>query len=270
VLAVGAARTGALLAGASAASAMRTVDLRGMGGGWGRMPATSAALLLSGAVVALAALPPAMIRPRSLPLVAFGAGLVLVAVAALRPYFAVAHGELRRRRAFEPKSVREVTRVVAACALVSSALGLVAVALDLFPRWVPFLGAGGHAVQAMGTDVLWALLPVAGAAVAAAAFTAARDASLGVCARLGDAFGVLWEQAGALYARFFARPGDTIVGAVEDVGLPAVESGVSRALMGTGGLAGLAERSLPWVPTVLGLAVVLAVAFGLLSQGFRP
>jgi hypothetical protein len=49
-----------------------------------------------------------------------------------------------------------------------------------------------------------------------------------------------------------------------------VESGVGRALTGAGGLAGLAERGLPWVPTVLGLAVVLAVVFGLLTQGLRP
>ena len=60
------------------------------------------------------------------------------------------------------------------------------------------------------------------------------------------------------------------VGAVEDVGVPAVESGVGRAFTNAGGLAGLAERSLPWVPTLLGLAVVLAVVFGLLAQGLRP
>ena len=52
--------------------------------------------------------------------------------------------------------------------------------------------------------------------------------------------------------------------------MPAVESGVGRALSSTGSLAGLAERRLPWVPTVVGLAVILAVVFGLLAQGLRP
>ena len=40
-------------------------------------------------------------------------------------------------------------------------------------------------------------------------------------------------------------------------------------MAGTGRLAGLAERGLPWVPTALGVAVALVVAFGLLSQGLR-
>jgi NADH-quinone oxidoreductase subunit L len=267
VLAVGAARSAGLLAGASAAGAVRTVDLRAMGGGWERMPLTSTAMLLSAAVLSVAGLAAAMLRPRSLAWIAFAAGLVLVALAASRPYFAFAHGELRRRRAFEPARVREVPGTVAGAALVAGALGAVAIALGLVPRWVDLLGAGGRAVSGLGTNLLWVLAPLAGAVVGAAAFWLRKDAALDVCARLGDRFGTLWELAGGLYDRFFARPGGRIVGAVEDVGVPAVESGVGRALNGAGGLAGMAERGLPWVPTVLGLAVVLVVAFGLLSQG---
>ena len=135
------------------------------------------------------------------------------------------------------------------------------------PFWLGFLGAGGHGLEAVGGRILWVLAPLAGAGAAAAAFWRMKDAGLELCARLGERFGVLWDQAGALYERFFARPGGRIVGAVEDVGVPGVESGVGRALNSAGGLAGLAERGLPWVPTVLGLAVVLAVAFGLLTQG---
>ncbi|HSR25259.1 MAG TPA: proton-conducting transporter membrane subunit, partial [Candidatus Eisenbacteria bacterium] len=129
VLAVGAARSAGLLAGASAASATRSVDLRAMGGGWERMPLTSTALLLSAAALSLAGLEPAILRPRSLAWIAFGAGLALVTLAASRPYFAVAHGELRRRRAFEPARVREVPGAVAGAALLAGALGLTAVAL---------------------------------------------------------------------------------------------------------------------------------------------
>ena len=44
----------------------------------------------------------------------------------------------------------------------------------------------------------------------------------------------------------------------------AFETGVGRAMVTVGALAG---RSLPWVTSLLALAVVLAIAFGLLSPG---
>jgi NADH:ubiquinone oxidoreductase subunit 5 (subunit L)/multisubunit Na+/H+ antiporter MnhA subunit len=270
VLAVAAARTAGLLAGSTAAGAMRSVDLRAMGGGWERMPLTAAALLLSSGVLALAGLETAVLGPGTRLWIAFAPALAAVAFAVLRPYFSVAHGELRRRRAFEPARVREAVGSVAGSALVCGVLGLAALVLPYFPAWVRFLGAGGRAVDTLGTNVLWVLAPLVGAAAAAWAFLLRKDAALELCARLGERFGVVWEQAGILYDRFFGAPGGTIVGAVEDVGVPAVESGVGRALTRAGGLAGVTERSLPWVPTLLGLAVVLAVAFGLLAQGLRP
>src|SRR5262249_6387186 len=88
VLAVAAARTAGLLAGSAAAAGMRTVALRAMGGGWERleggirMPITSAALLLSSAVVALAGLETAMLHPAKAIWIAFIPALVLVAFAA--------------------------------------------------------------------------------------------------------------------------------------------------------------------------------------------
>jgi NADH-quinone oxidoreductase subunit L len=276
VLAIAAARAAGLLAGSTAAAAMRTVDLRAMGGGWERlpegirMPLTSAALLLSCAVLALAGLEIAMLRPGKTLWIAFVPALALVAFAILRPYFAAAHGELRRRRAFEPARVREAASSVAGAALGCSVLALAALVLPFAPPWVRFLGAGGGGVSSLGTNVLWALAPIAGGAAAGWAFMLRKDAALGVCSRLGERFGVVWEQAGSLYDRFFARPGGTIVSAVEDVGVSAVESGVGRALTNAGGLTGRVERSLPWVPTLLGAAVILAVAFGLLAQGLRP
>jgi hypothetical protein len=211
-----------------------------------------------------------MLRPGWPIWIAFVPALALIAFAVLRPYFAAAHGELRRRRAFEPSRVREAVGTVAGSALACAVLGLVALALPYVPAWVVFVGAGGHAVGRPGTELLWVLAPAAGAAAATWAFLLRKDAALEICARLGERFGVVWEQAGSLYERFFAKPGGTIVTSVEDVGLPAVETGVGRALTSAGGLAGLAERSLPWVPTLLGLAVILAVVFGLLAQGLRP
>jgi NADH:ubiquinone oxidoreductase subunit 5 (subunit L)/multisubunit Na+/H+ antiporter MnhA subunit len=268
VLAVAAGRTAMLLAGSAVLSTMRTSDLRAMGGGWQRMPATSAALVGGATVLTMAGLAPAMLRPRSVAWVAFALGLALVAAAALRVYLAVAHGRLRRRRAFEPSRVREVPGTVAGAALVAGGLGLVALLLEFFTSWIGFLGVGGHAV-AMGTDVLWLVAPLVGAAGAGFAFGAWKDQGLELGARLGEWFRILWRLTGGLYDRFFARPGQRIVHAVEDVGVTAAESGVGRGLTRAGTMVGLAERSLPWVPTVLGLAVVLAVAFGLLSQGLH-
>jgi NADH:ubiquinone oxidoreductase subunit 5 (subunit L)/multisubunit Na+/H+ antiporter MnhA subunit len=267
VLAVGAARAAALLGGATVVAAMRTADLRLVGEGWQRMPATTAALLASGVVLALAGVGPALLRPRDLTWLAFAAGMLLVAVGMFRVYFSVGHGPIRRRRAFEPSRVREASWPVAGSALAAAALGLVALALAFFTPWVAFLGAGGHAVTAVGTNVLWVLAPLAGAAVAAGLFWLRKDEALELSARLGDLLGALWELAGLQYERFFARPGGQVVHAVEDVGVPSAESGVGRAMTGSGRLADLATRGVPLVPAVLGGALLLVVAFGLLSQG---
>lgn len=267
LLAVAAARAGAVLAVTSAAGAMRTVDLRATGGGWKRMPATSAALLVSAAVVSAGGLGSALLRESGPAWIAFGAGLALVALSMFRTYFAVAHGPLRRRRAFEPERVREVPTAVVLSAQLCGALGVVALVLGFLTGWVGFLGARGQAVAVMGTNVLWLIVPIVGVAAAGLAFWSRKDDGLRISALLGDFLGTLWDQAGGLYRRFFARPGQQIVHGVEDVGLPAAESGVGHALTGAGGLAGSAERGLPWLPAMLGLAVVLAAAFALMAQG---
>lgn len=269
VLAVGAARSAALLAGASAANALRTVDLRVVGGGWQRMRLTSTALLVSAVVLALCGLESAMLWPRDLAWLAFAAGMALVAATGYRVYLAVAHAPLRRRRAFEPSRVEDPVSTVVGAALVCALLGIVAVALAFFTPWIAVVGAGGHAVTDMGTSVLWLIAPLLGAAAASIAFASRRDQALALGARGGEVLAAVWALAGGVYDRFLGRPGRGAVGAAEDVGIPAVESGVGRALMDTGGLAGLAERGLPWVPAVVGLAVVLVVAFGLLSQGLQ-
>ena len=266
LLAVAAARAGMLLAGTSAAGAMRTVDMRATGGGWRRMPATSAALLVGATVLPLGGVSAVTPRAGGPAGIALGAGLALVALSALRPYFAVAHGPLRRRRAFEPERVREVPSAVAAAAYVCLAAGVVTLGATLFTGWIGFLGLGGQAV-AMGTNVLWLIPPMVGVLAAIVAFGARKDQGLLAGARLGDLAGALWEQVGGLYDRLVARPGYQVVRGVEDVGLPAAELGVGRAFTAAGGLAGSAERSLPWLPTVLALAVVLAAAFALVGQG---
>jgi hypothetical protein len=114
------------------------------------------------------------------------------------------------------------------------------------------------------TEVLWLAVPAVGVVLAAAAFLTRSQVAVTLLGRLGESYLVAWGTAGALYARFVSRPGLQIVLGVESVGVPALESGVGRALVSAGVLAG---RSLPWVASLLALAAALAIAFGLLSPG---
>lgn len=266
LMAAAAGRSAALLAAASASSAMRTVDLREMGGAWTRMRGTAVGILIAALAMALAGAGAFALRPRSLAWLALGIGLALVALAVGRVYLVVAHGELRRRRAFEPGRVREAAAGAVGSALAVGLLGLVAAVLGFFTPWVAFLQSGAQAVAGMGTNVLWVASLLIGAAAAGLLFWYRRADGLDLAARLAQLTAGLWVLAVARYDRFLGRPGRRAIEGAETVGLPAVESGVARALLGTGGLA---DRALPWVPAVLGLAVVLAVAFGLLAPGIR-
>jgi len=230
------------------------------------MPATSASLLVAAIVLSLGGVGAVMARAAWPAGIAFGAALVVVAFSAFRPYFAVAHGPLRRRRAFEPERVREMPTAVVAAAYLCLAVGVVALGATLLTGWIGFLAVGGQAV-AMGTNVLWLMAPLGGVLAATVAFGARKDQGLLVGTTLGDLAGALREQVNALYDRLVARPGNQLARGVEDVGLPAAEAGVGRAFTAAGGLAESAERGLPWLPTVLALAVVLAAAFALMGQG---
>ena len=266
LMAVAAGRSAALLAGSSAAAAMRTVDLREMGGAWARMRGTAVGLAVASLAIALAGAGAVALRPQGIAWLALGPGLALVTLCLLRVYVSVAHGELRRRRAFEPARVREAPGGAVAAALVVALLGVAAAVLGFVPRWVTFLQSGGHAVVGAGTNLLWVASLLAGIVAAGLLFWYRRDDGLDLTARLGQRASGLWEQSVARYDRFVGRPGRRAIEGVETVALPAVESSVGRALVGAGGLA---DRALPWVPAVLGIAVVLAVAFGLLGQGIR-
>lgn len=267
LLAVAAARTGAHLAGTSVAAAMRTVDMRATGGGWQRMPATSATLLVAAAVLSLAGLGPAMLRPSDATQIAYAAGLGVVALSIFRPYFAVAHGPLRRRRAFEPERVREAPSGPTFAGYLCEAVGALALVAGFLTGWISFLGAGGHAVSVMGTNVLWLIAPVAGAGAAMVAFGTRKDQSLAAANRSGELLGAVWERAGDLYDRLIGRPGRRAVRALNDVGLPAAETGVGEAFTVAGGLAEPAERGRSWLPATLAVAVALVTAFALIGQG---
>jgi formate hydrogenlyase subunit 3/multisubunit Na+/H+ antiporter MnhD subunit len=263
LLGVAAGRAGLMLSAGTLVATLRTVDLRLMGGGWERLRTTTAGLIASCAAVAFGVCAAAGSRGSSLAWAAFAAGLVLVAVAGFRVVFVVGFGELARRRAFEPARVREAPAPVAGAGGLAGVIGVVATLLAFFTGWVGFLERGVHAVD-VRTEVLWLAVPAVGVVLAAAAFLTRSQVAVTLLGRLGESYLVAWGTAGALYARFVSRPGLQIVLGVESVGVPALESGVGRALVSAGVLAG---RSLPWVASLLALAAALAIAFGLLSPG---
>ena len=154
---------------------------------------------------------------------------------------------------------------MAGSGLTVALVGTIAAALAFFTPWAGFLERTRHAVD-VRTDVLWLALPILGLVLAAGAFLTRSQTTVTLLGRLGESYLVGWGTAGALYARFVARPGLQIVRAVEAVAVPAFESGVGRALVSVGVLAG---RSFPWVTGALALAAALAIAFGLFSSGVR-
>jgi NADH:ubiquinone oxidoreductase subunit 5 (subunit L)/multisubunit Na+/H+ antiporter MnhA subunit len=264
LLAVALGRAGALLSGSVAAGAMRTVDLRQMGGAGRIMRGTAAALICSVAAFSLGPVAAAAWRPRSLAWIALGAGLFLVALAGFRVALAVATGPLRRRRAFEPGRVREGPISLAVAALLLGVLGLAAAGLAFFTGWLAYLGARPQDVPSVGTYVLWLAVVLVGVAVAAVAFGLRKDSSLALAGLLGARLGTAWTTGEAIAARFLARPGLAIVNGVEGVGLPAVEGGAGRAAASAGRLAG---RPLPWIAVAMVAAVGLALIVGLVATG---
>jgi hypothetical protein len=266
LVAVALGRTGALLSGSAAVNAMRTVDLRQMGGAARRMRMTTAGLLISTAAFSLGPAAAAAWRPLSAQWLALGAGLVLVAVAGTRVAFAVTSGPLRRRRAFEPERVREAPGAVTGAAIAVGLVGLAAVALSFFPGWVAYLDPTRHDRPVVGTYVLSVGLVLLGGAVAAFLFVLRKDRSLALAGWAGGRVGTTWAIASVLLSRYVGRPGLAVVDGVEDVGLPSAEAGLGRAAAAAGGVAG---RQLPWITVVAVGAVLLAVVFGLVATGAK-
>ena len=265
LLAVAAGRAALLLSAGTLVATLRTVDLRLMGGGWERLRVTTVGLIAASAAVAFGVCAAAAARGSSLAWIAFAGGLVAVAVACFRVVFVAGFGELARRRAFEPTRVREAPAPVGGAGLTIGLLAVAATLLAFFTAWVGFLERGAHAVD-VRTEVPWLAFPAFGTALAAVVFLTRSQVAVTLFGRLGESYLVAWGTAGALYARFVSRPGLQVVRGVESVGVPALESGVGRALLSAGVLAG---RSLPWVTGLLLLAVALAIAFGLLSPGVQ-
>jgi hypothetical protein len=276
VPALAAARCAAQLAAATASNAIRTPDLALMGDGPGRLPRTSAALLLSALVVPLslvagasvfAQTPGPSLQGRGGLL--FALGLALSALALARPAVALAYGPLRRRRAFEPERVREAAPAAAWSVLLL--LGLAAVLADvafLFTGWLAFLFGVPQAAPAVRTSVLW-LLPVAVLVAGLVVFAGLKNRLLTWSAVAGARWEALVLLAFGYFDRYLEAPALGAVGAVDGPRMATGEGWLGLSLLGLGRDLRLLGRGAPALPLLFVLAIVVIVlaAAGLAMTG---
>ena len=267
VLAVAPARAAGVLASSAIAAAMRTDDFAEMGDAWRRMRASALALLLAGVVLALSAVGALSfaVSTRSRVGVVLGEAALLIAVGALRVFLAVAAGPLRRRRAFEPDRVREAPSPALGWPFW---LGLGAAALltaSLIRGWLDFLDGAKHPAPQPGAYLLWIAIALVGFAVAAFAYTRDKDGALRASTLAGT-----WAERWLVVAsravdRFVLTPVTAIAGHTDRL-VSRGDEGLAGAVESTGRLAALAPR-LSGLPVLILVAVILAVAVGLIAPG---
>jgi NADH:ubiquinone oxidoreductase subunit 5 (subunit L)/multisubunit Na+/H+ antiporter MnhA subunit len=275
-------RAAALLAAGTVVVAMRTADLALMGDAARRLPLTSAGMLLGCLASMLALAAPASFFGTApgptlggrMPWI-FGVGLLVSAISLARPYFAIAFGPLRRRRAFEPDRVREIAGTAAWSVLLLALLGLAAVVLDFLTAWIGFLFGKAQAPDVLRTSVLGgstlaAVLLIAapaGLALGAVVYGFAKARPLLGSAWLGrrwqDGVAICWR----LFDRFLAGPVLGIVSLVEGTALGSGEARLGLSLVGIGRDVRRLGFGLPLLPVLLLLAVAIALLVGLATPG---
>ena len=266
VFALAPARAGALLAVTTISNAMRTDDLAEMGDAWRRMRRSAAALLLCALLLGLTTTGALAlgVSTRTWLGVALGEASLLVAIAALRVFFSVSFGPLRRRRAFEPDRVREPREALGWpywFAVASAAF----LAATFITAWLGFLDGAKHPAPALIGVAVWVAVPVLGFIACAATYSRGRDGALAATA-LGGAWlarGTALVSAGV--ERFVVAPATDIAGRLGDW-IPAGDGALGRLATASGQLALGAVRA-PALPLVMALAIVLAVVFALLAPG---
>ena len=266
VFALAPARAGALLAVTTIANAMRTDDLAEMGDAWRRMRRSAAALLLCALLLGLTTTGALAlgVSTRTKLGVALGEASLLVAVAALRLFFGVSFGPLRRRRAFEPDRVREPQEALGWpywFAVASAAF----LAATFITAWLGFLDGAKHPAPSLSGVAVWVAVPVIGFIACAATYTLGRDGAIAA-----SALGGAWLTRGTAVAsagveRFVVAPATDIAGRLGDW-IPAGDGALGRLATASGQLALGAARA-PALPLVMALAIVLAVVFALLAPG---
>jgi NADH:ubiquinone oxidoreductase subunit 5 (subunit L)/multisubunit Na+/H+ antiporter MnhA subunit len=261
------ARAAALLAVSSISASMRTDDMAEMGDAWGRMRASSSALLAATLLMGLAATGALAfgVSTRSRLGFALGEAVVLMAVAAIRVFLAVSLGPLRRRRAFEPDRVRDAPQPAITWPywlILGAAAYFVA---SLIVGWLAFLDGAKHPGSPPSAFLLWAAAAVVGFGVCAAAYALAKDGAIAASARAGT-----WLNEGSaagvrLVDRFLVAPVTDIARRIGDW-IAAGDSALGR-LAGAAGQLVVSTVRLPAVPLVVVLAVVLALVFAVLGPG---
>ncbi len=267
VLAAAPARVAGVLAASAIASAMRTHDIAEMGDAWGRMRGSAIALLISGLVLGLSAsgaLAYSVVSGSKLGLV-LGEAVLLIAVGSLRIFLAIAIGPLRRRRAFEPDRVRDIPAGVLSWSYWLALGGAVLLVASMVHGWLDFLDGRTHPAPNTIGYVLWIAVALVGFAAAAIAFTANKDGAVRATSRLGGVVDRVVGQGQSAAARFIVGPAVSIAAGADEWSVVR-DDALGLSVVATGRLAALAAR-VPVVPVVIFLAVILAVALGLLSPG---
>ena len=267
VLAAALARVAGILAASTIAAAMRTDDIAEMGDAWSRMRGSAIALLISGLVLGLSAsgaLADSVVSGSKLGLV-LGEAVLLIAVGSLRIFLAISIGPLRRRRAFEPDRVRDIPASVLAWSYWLALGGAVLVAASMVRGWLDFLDGRTHPVPNTTGYVLWIAVALVGFAAAAIAFYANKDGAVRASSRLGRALDQVVGRTEGAAGRFVVGPAVSIAAAADEWSIVR-DDALGLSAVATGRLAALGAR-VPVVPAVIFLAVVLAVALGLLSPG---
>jgi NADH-quinone oxidoreductase subunit L len=267
VLAAAPARAAATMAASAIAGTMRTEDLAEMGDGWRRIRATTTALLLSGLVISFSAATATAfaLATRSRIGLALGEAVLLISIAGIRAFLAVAFGPLRRRRAFEPDRVREAPNSALGWPYWLAVLGAVLAVASLVPAWVGFLDAQKHNAAPAAGIVVWLAVVAAGILLTALAYRFDKDGALRASAALGSRLDRLVVMSAGGLSRFIFEPVAAITVRVSEW-IPQGDGELARAAAASGRLALAATRA-PAVPLLVTLAVVLALAVGLFAPG---
>ena len=266
-LAICLARPATVLSSWAVAAAMRSGDLADMGGALRRMRLTSIAFLVACVALSEATAPKAAARSGWHSVWFFGVAMVLAGFALARCYALAAHGELRRRRAFEPTRVREVAPVMRWAAYLLAAGGLLLALAGFLTPWVAFLIGGRQASMTVQTDVLWLGIGLAGPVLGLAVGLGARAPALRLARRAGGGLARSTAAGAYLYGRFVREPGVGILEAVEHSGFRSGEAALGSALHRASAWAGRRVAAGTAVGLVVLVVVVAAVAAGLLAPG---
>ena len=267
VLAAALARVAGILAASAIAAAMRTDDIAEMGDAWRRTRGSAIALLAAGVVLGLSAsgaLAYSVPSGSKLGLV-LGEAVLLIAVGSLRIFLAIAIGPLRRRRAFDPDRVRDIPAAALSWSYWLALGGAVLVVASMVHGWLDFLDGRTHPAPNPIGYVLWVAVALVGFAAAAIAFRANKDGAVRASSQLGAAVDRSVWLAQGWAARFIVAPASGIAAGADEWSVVR-DDALAVSAVATGRLAALAAR-VPVVPAVILLAVLLAVAIGLISPG---